>query len=244
MNIYEYQRSRSFINFGSRSLKFNIFKLLFLRNCWADRSQIFIWSLHRISKWKIVQIVQVTWSIWPPCPYLVKTFKKNLLLWNQMADDLESWYAASGTQVQPSCLNDNPGLTLTYFTSMSNLVHYAFLWGKGKTIVVCDLKVGRCSQLNECMNFYEYQRSRSFMDLRPRSLRFNIFKLPFFIKPPGRLKPNFMWSLRGMRKERSTNGLCHMTKMAAMSFIHPIGAKEATIPTTRTRSRSWTLASG
>ena len=26
---------------------------------------------------------------WPPCPYMVKTFK-NLLLWNQKADDLES----------------------------------------------------------------------------------------------------------------------------------------------------------
>ena len=34
----------------------------------------------------------------PPCPYMVKIFKK-LLLWNQMADDLESWYGASGTRV-------------------------------------------------------------------------------------------------------------------------------------------------
>ena len=28
-----------------------------------------------------------------------KNLKKNLLLWNQKADDLESWYAALGTQV-------------------------------------------------------------------------------------------------------------------------------------------------
>ena len=40
------------------------------------------------------------------------------------------------------------------------------------TIVVCDVIVGRCSQLNEYMNLYEYQRSRSFTDLGPRSLRF------------------------------------------------------------------------
>ena len=47
--------------------------------------------------------------------------------------------------------NDNPGLALTYFTARSNLVRYAFVWEKGKTmafsetIVVYDIKVGRCS---------------------------------------------------------------------------------------------------
>ena len=52
------------------------------------------------------------------------------------------------------CSNDDPGLTLTYFTVRSNLVSYAFVWDKGKTmdfseiILVCDIKVGRCSQLN------------------------------------------------------------------------------------------------
>ena len=30
--------------------------------------------------------------------------------------------------------NDDPGLTLTYFTARSNLVPYAFVWEKGKTI--------------------------------------------------------------------------------------------------------------
>ena len=45
------------------------------------------------------------------------------------------------------CSNDDPGLTLTYFTAGSNLVPYAFVWEKGKTmdfsetIVVCDLKL-------------------------------------------------------------------------------------------------------
>ena len=57
--------------------------------------------------------------------------------------------------------NDDPGLTLTYFTAMSNLVPYAFVRGKGKTmdfletIVVCDHKVNRCSQLNEYMKHCE-----------------------------------------------------------------------------------------
>ena len=57
-------------------------------------------------------------------------------------------------------------------------------WIFQKNIVVYDSKVGRCSQLNEYMHLYEYQRSRSYIDLGPRShinlgprsLRFNIFK--------------------------------------------------------------------
>ena len=45
------------------------------------------------------------------------------------------------------CSNDDPRLTLTYFTARSNLVPYAFVWQKGKTmdfsetIVVYDLKL-------------------------------------------------------------------------------------------------------
>ena len=34
-------------------------------------------------------------------PYMVKTLK-NLLLWNQKADDVETWYAAYGAPVLPS----------------------------------------------------------------------------------------------------------------------------------------------
>ena len=79
----------------------------------------------------------------------------------------------------PICSNDDPGLTLTYFTAKSNFIPYAFVWEKGKimdfseTIVVYNIKVDRFSQLNEYMNIHEYQ---NFINLHPRSLRFNIFK--------------------------------------------------------------------
>ena len=66
------------------------------------------------------------------------------------------------------------------------------------------------------MNLYESQRSRSFIDLGPRSLRFNIFNFlfletawpieaKFYVEPPwdGGTK---VWS----------NGLGRMTRMAAM----------------------------
>ena len=69
------------------------------------------------------------------------------------------------------CSNGNPGLTMTYFTARSNLV---LLYGEkvktmhfSGTIVVCDIKVSRCSKLNEYMKLNEYQRSRSFIDLGP-----------------------------------------------------------------------------
>ena len=77
-----------------------------------------------------------------------KNLKQNHLPQNSKVDDLETWYAALGARVlSQDCSNDDPGLTLTYFTAMSNLVPYAFVWEKCKTmdfsetIVVCDHKV-------------------------------------------------------------------------------------------------------
>ena len=60
------------------------------------------------------------------------------------------------------CSNDDPGVTLTYFTARSNLVTKAFLWEKVKTvdfsetIAACDLKVSRSSHLIEYMKVCEY----------------------------------------------------------------------------------------
>ena len=82
---------------------------------------------------------------------MVKSLK-NLLLWNQKADDLETWYAASGARVLPNLFNEDPGLTSIYFTTRSNVVPYAFVWEKGKTmdfsetIVVYDLKLATDDQ--------------------------------------------------------------------------------------------------
>ena len=65
---------------------------------------------------------------------------------NQKAVDLESWYASSGARVLPSLLKW-PWVDLDLFYGKSNLVPYAFVWEKGKTmdfsetIVVCDLKL-------------------------------------------------------------------------------------------------------
>ena len=57
------------------------------------------------------------------------------------------------------CSNDESGLTLTYFMARSNFVPYAFVWEEyetmyfSETIVVCDIKVSRCTEVNEYMKF-------------------------------------------------------------------------------------------
>ena len=123
------------------------------------------------------------------------------------------------------CSNDDPELTFTYFTARSNLVLYTFVWAKGKTmdysetIVDYDVKVGRCSKRNDCMNLYGYQRSKSFTDLGPRSLRFT-FSYFFSLataKPIGaKFHVESPWD-RGIKV--CSNVLGHMTNMAAM-FIY------------------------
>ena len=64
------------------------------------------------------------------------------------------------------------GLYTCIWPLLSNIFPSVTAWPiKAKffseTIVVYYIKVGRCSQLNEYMKLYEYQRSRSFIDLDP-----------------------------------------------------------------------------
>ena len=73
---------------------------------------------------------------------------------------------------------------MTYFTARSNLVPYAFIWEKLKTMdfsettVVYDIKVGRCSQVNKYMKLW-VPKVRFVLWPCSKSLRFNIFKLHF-----------------------------------------------------------------
>ena len=66
------------------------------------------------------------------------------------------------------------------------------------------------------MNLYEYQRSRSLIDLHPRSLRFtfsNFFSLETFRPIEARFHVEPLWD-RWLKV--CSNSLCHMTSMAAM----------------------------
>ena len=82
------------------------------------------------------------------------------------------------------CINNDPGLNLTHFMAMSNLVKidnyyyyyfiYLFFFLGGGTVAALGLKVSQSNQL-KLMKLNEYQRSRSFFDLGQRSLRFQFF---------------------------------------------------------------------
>ena len=69
-------------------------------------------------------MVKVHQSRWLPYPYMVKTFKN--LLQNQESFEAESWYIASRTVSS----NDDPRLTIDFFTARSKLHPYTLIWGK------------------------------------------------------------------------------------------------------------------
>ena len=85
---------------------------------------------------KFVQTVLVTWPRWPPCPYMVKTL--NNLLRNQKADDLETWYAASGVRVLPSLFKWWPWPILRQGQIWSLMLLFGIF---SKPIVIFDLKL-------------------------------------------------------------------------------------------------------
>ena len=90
-------------------------------------------------------MVLVTCPRWPPCPYRLKTLK--IFSGTKRPMTLKFGMQHRVRKNYQVCSNDNPGLTLTYFTARSNFVPYASVWEKGKTvdfseiIVVYDLKL-------------------------------------------------------------------------------------------------------
>ena len=59
-----------------------------------------------------------------------------------------------GMEVYKICLNDNPGMTLTYFTASLTLVAHA--WVK---LLKCHLKGKSCSKSANGLNFYDLKKS-------------------------------------------------------------------------------------
>ena len=103
---------------------FNNFKHL-LRNHWTDWSQI---SCGASMGWLNKIIFR-----WPPCPCKVKTFK-NLLVRNTKVDDLEPWYATSGTRVLPNLFKWWPWVDLDLFYSKVKFAFLRLLYRKFKSL--------------------------------------------------------------------------------------------------------------
>ena len=184
MNLYDFQRSRLFVDLGSRSFRFNIFKLPFLRNRSADWSQISSAS----------SMGQANDNL----------FKRSRSHDNVTAMSINGKNLNKSSYLEP--IGRWPWKFVCYirYSSTTRCVQMMtvdwpwpirqcqiwspiFLCGKklkqwifSETIVVYDMKVGRCSQLNQYMKLYEYQRSRSMNDLGPNlsdSIYFNFIFL-------------------------------------------------------------------
>ena len=67
--------------------------------------------------------------------------------WNQWAYFNETWYVAWGHNPTIVCSNDNPRLTLSCLTAMSNFATFAFIWENViimdslENVAACDLEV-------------------------------------------------------------------------------------------------------
>ena len=96
------------------------------------------------------------------------------------------------------------------------LFEYYQVCSNDAPVIVYDIKVDRCSLLNENMKLYEFQRSRSFIDLGPNlsdSIFLNFFssittrpiEAKFHVAPPC-----------DEGTKAFSNGPGHMTKMATM----------------------------
>ena len=171
MNLYEYQRSRSFIDFGPSSLRFNIFKFIFLRNCMTNWSQFLCgtsigWGNASLIKWSSSHDQDAAMPIYGknskkssslepngiwPWKLVCCIGNSSAIKFIQMMTLVWPWPNSWQGQIWSMLLHGEKGKMVDFFRS----------------IVVCDIKVGGCSQLNEYMNLYEYQRSRSFIDLCP-----------------------------------------------------------------------------
>ena len=98
-------------------------------------------------------------------------------------------------------INDDPGLTFTYFTAMSNLVAYTFEWGK---VLQSHLMGKTCSKglnwLNNCV--YEKKKKKKPGGYLPLPRGYihvydHYFQTSSSVKPLGQSTPNFIWSLLG-----------------------------------------------
>ena len=118
MNLCEYQMSRSFIDLGPRSLRFNIFKFLFLRNCMADWNQILCGASMGSGNESLVKDLGHMTKM-ADMPIYGKNLK-NIFSGTKRTMTLKVGMLHWVLEYYQVCSNDVCGMTLTYFTAMSN----------------------------------------------------------------------------------------------------------------------------
>ena len=135
MNLYEYQMSTSFIDLGPRSLRFTFSNLFSLETARPIEAKF-----HMEPQWdgemKVYSNDPCDMTNMASMPIYGKNLK-NLLLWNQTADDLESWHAAPGTRVLPCLFKCWPWVDLDRFYDRVNFVSECFCMGDSLYSIEC-----------------------------------------------------------------------------------------------------------
>ena len=153
MKVCEYWRSRSFLELGPRSCTYINSNLIF------SETAVPIWTKFCMQGFRYKEM-KIWWHDAGHMTKIAATpiYGKNpSKIFSRTGLTIFTKLGMKYWELQPiiNCSNDYFGVTLTYFTARSNLVTYAFLWKKVKTvdfsetIAACDLKVGRCRQLNK-----------------------------------------------------------------------------------------------
>ena len=126
MNLYEYQRSRSFIDLGPRSHRFNILKPFSLETAEPIEAKFHVkpsWDggmkIYSNDHGHMINMAAI--------PIYGKGLKKTFSSGIERPMTLNiGGIQHRVLEYYQVCSNDNPGLTLTYFKARSNLVPYAF----------------------------------------------------------------------------------------------------------------------
>ena len=148
---------------------------------------------------------EVTWSRWPPCPYMymVKTCE-NRLLRNRMADDLETWYTPLGTQALPGLFKWWPLVDVDLF-------YGKIVLGKGKTVDLCE-----AIEAYNIQSWYTYTQSPKWTFITAKGQGYlltfvldasdSVF-LSSSLNLQGCLKPDHMWSPCGTGEWKFVHGI-------------------------------------
>ena len=167
-----------------------------------------MWNLHGVGEKKFVHNVWTKMTVMTICGKNLW----NLHLRNRMADYLKNLICSIR-----HCSNNDPWLTLTYFTARPISATWAFVY--------------QSWYLQSAKWFFKYQRSRSFIYLCTGCLRFSIF---IFFSSAGLIKTKLHVEslLNGGMKVCSWD-LGHMIKKAAMPIY------DKTFKTLLLRNRLW-----
>ena len=137
MNLYEYQRLRSFIDIGPLSLRFTFSNFFSLEKAWQIEATFHVKTLWdrgmKVCSNGLGHMINMA-----AMPIYDNNLKK-IFSGTKQPMTLKVGMRHRVFKYYQVCSNDDLGLTLTYFTARSNLDPYAFVWEKSNIMDCSEL---------------------------------------------------------------------------------------------------------